>query len=138
MVVSPAAMVPVKVAGGTTQVGVEKLTTNTPSAVVSVNVKLIVVPQTKAGEVLNSKGTVLLALVPCGRFGYGEFGCSTVTPGVVVDNTAETLVAPAHPIFFKSTTRELHSFALMTVSPLPPDTVLELTLNFGETFKQVL
>src|SRR5262245_49990685 len=96
------------------------------------------VPQTKAGEVLNSNGTVLLALLPCGMFGYGEFGCSTLTPSVVEDRTADTFVAPAQPTFFKSTTRELHSFALMTVSPLPPDTVLELTLNFGVPFKQVL
>src|ERR1041384_3061605 len=131
-------MLPVKFAGGTAQLALEKLVTNTPSAVVIVRVKLIVVPQTKVGEVLNSKGTVLVALLPCGTFGYGEFGCSMLTPGVVVDKTADTFVAPAQPPFFTSTTSALPSLALMTVSPLPPDTVLELTLNFGVPFKQVL
>src|ERR1041384_1304964 len=131
-------MLPVKFAGGTAQLALEKLVTNTPSAVVIVRVKLIVVPQTKVGEVLNSKGTVLFALLPCAILGYGEFGCSTLTPGVVVDRTADTFVAPAQPAFFRSTVRELHSSPLMTVSPLPPDTVLELMANFGEPFKQVL
>jgi len=129
--------VPETVTGGASHVCLVKFNTNTPWFVVTVNVKLIGVPQINVGAVLNSNGTTLLVLTPIGILAMGEFGCWTLTPGVVLDSTAETPVAPAHPKLRKPTTKLLHSSKLMIPSPFPPETVDEVITGFGAPARQV-
>src|SRR6185436_20676061 len=88
-----------------------------PPVKVTVSVNEMVVPHTNDGDVLTENGTRLVELPFSGVFGYGEFGCVIVTPGVVVESTAETFEPVKHPSFLMTTFKLLHS--VRSMMPLP-------------------
>ena len=73
---SAGSILPLTVVSGwiSVQVGRLNVLTLVPPVNDTVKVKLIVVPQTKLGEVLTLKGTVLVPKASIVMSGYGEFG----------------------------------------------------------------
>ncbi len=121
--IGPGTSAPVIVTCGPRQVLSENGNVLVPPLKVTVRVKLIVVPQTNEFEVLTAKGTAFPPVAFSLMFGYGEFGCVIVTPGVVEDKVAATFWPRAQPSFRMVTLTLLHSFASMMPLPFPPETV---------------
>src|SRR5215475_2452659 len=120
---SPAVSEPLVVAGGTTQLfRVKGSETDPPSGDATISVKLICVPQTKAGEVLTEKATCVMPFTFSFIVGNVVLGWVIVTFGVLVESIAVTLDAMRQPIFCIVTFKSLHSFDSMVPSQSPPVT----------------
>ena len=86
-------------------------------------------PHTTAGPVLIWNAERLAPPPPAARSGYAEFCCVITTPGVVVESTELTAVAPPRPALLMIDVSALHSFGSMM--PLPVVTVFAPTASTG-------